>query len=116
MKTFLPILLLTSSVLAMGTDPMPTPPPETCTTGSHRCYANDTIHQVCNDGVWAITENCATGYRCLGCGDWECVKNDQYDYFAKQFCNGTYSGAMEKTPAAAISSMGFFALIAAFFL
>lgn len=61
---------------------------EKCNHGDFRCTNNSTDR--CNWGEW-ISHPCATGTKCLACGDYECVFESQFDDLSKKLCVGQYA-------------------------
>lgn len=62
-----------------------THPPETCNHGDFRCTKSSTDR--CDHGKW-VAFPCPTGTKCLGCGDFECVFESDFDRLEKQLCTG----------------------------
>lgn len=60
---------------------------EFCIHNEHRC--TDTSSQVCEHGIWKTTQ-CTEGTKCLGCNNWSCVAESDYDSLKDKWCVDDY--------------------------
>lgn len=54
-----------------------------CEHGAFRCTDKSTDR--CNFGVW-IAHPCAAGTKCLGCGDFECIRVEEFSMWEQMLC------------------------------
>lgn len=83
-----------------------------CTHGEFRCGEDGKTTDRCNHGNW-FAQPCAADTKCLECGDFECIANDQYEARQEELCPNDWNGVDESKSAASETRASTIAFIGA---